>query len=291
MPGPLANLVLERANAPGTAATINLGGAPSGWTGFVAAVGNGGTAYYFISDGVQSEWGHATVAAGAINTLTRGVIGNTQSTAARLNFTGAVDVWCSLPAERTPFFDGADATLPMGGRRLAALGAGTAAGDAPRLDQVGWRALQTTVVSASASGVGFTLPAGFARFRVEFNSLTPGAASSLLLRYSADGATYYAGASDYGWAAADIKLAGVAATGGASSAIELAPTSAGNLAGWVEFETINSKATLFDCFVTGTLTRRCGTGYGTFTAPITTAGLAFAGSNIAAGRLRLLGGF
>lgn len=78
MPGPLANLVLERANAPGTAATFNLGGAPSGWIGFVAGIGNGATAYYYMSDGVQAEWGYGTVTAGALNSLTRNVIGNTQ---------------------------------------------------------------------------------------------------------------------------------------------------------------------------------------------------------------------
>lgn len=212
MPGPLANLVLERANAPGTAATFNLGGAPSGWVGFVAAIGNGATAYYFISDGVQAEWGHGTVTAGALNSLARNVIGNTQGTTQRLNFTGAVDVWCEVPAERTPLFDAANTMLPMGGRRLAGLGAAAAGSDAARLDQVGWRVLANTVFDSQQAAVVFSLPP-LERYRLEWSNLTPVAPGGLYLRYSLDGGnTFRAGATDYG-------NAGTVARGGAVAAL------------------------------------------------------------------------
>ena len=133
MAGPLANLVLETANAPGTAATFNLGGAPSGWRGFAATFGTGTTVFYFMSDGVQAEWGTGTVTAGSLNTLSRGVAGNTQGTTQRLNFTGAVQVWNAVPAGWQAHFDVSGGTLPMGGRRLAGLGAGTAADEGARL--------------------------------------------------------------------------------------------------------------------------------------------------------------
>lgn len=206
MPGPLANLVLERANAPGTAATFNLGGAPSGWVGFVAGIGNGATAYYYMSDGVQAEWGHGVVTAGAINTLARNVIGNSQGTTARLNFTGAVDVWCEVPAERTPFFDSANTTLPMGGRRLAGLGAGTAGDDGARLDQLGRRKVaEVTVASAQVSAI-FSLPAGLNRFVLEWEDLVLSASGNLGLQFSVDnGATFRGGTSDYAWLLRDAR--------------------------------------------------------------------------------------
>lgn len=197
--GPLGNNVLETANAPGTAATINLGGAPSGWTGFVAAFGTGRTVFYFITDGVQSEWGTGLVTAGSLNTLSRGVAGNTQGTTQRLNFTGAVQVYNAIPAEWQPFFDVSNGTLPMGGRRLSGLGAGTSGDDGARLDQVAWRVLGNVFVASAQGAIGFSLP-NVLRFRLEWEELAPAqqVAAGLYLRYSYDGgATYFADPSAY----------------------------------------------------------------------------------------------
>lgn len=294
MPGPLANLVLERANAPGTAATFNLGGAPSGWIGFVAGVGNGAAAYYYLSDGVQAEWGHGVVTAGALNTLARNVIGNSQGTTQRLNFTGAVDVWCEVPAERTPFFDAANAALPMGGRRLTGLGAGAAADEAPRLEQVAWRTLTTAYVGSQVAGVAFNLPPAFTRFRIEFNSAFALAAGQFFLWFSVDGgATYRQSNGDYTVTYADIMPSGT--TGGTVSTTyaPLSPVSVYNFFGAVDLETINNKSFQFDVSSPngGQPFRRIGAGFATFGPGINNVLIGVTATAISAGRFRLLGGF
>lgn len=93
----LADYVVETASNPGTG-TVFLAGAPTGRRSFMAALGAGG-AYYYITDGVQAEWGSGTVVAGTPNTLSRDtVLGNTAGTTAKLNFTGTVTVYNALPA-------------------------------------------------------------------------------------------------------------------------------------------------------------------------------------------------
>ena len=65
------NFVVQSANAPGTAATINLIAPATGYRSFVAALGTGQTAFYFMSDGSQAEWGYGVVTAGTPDTLAR----------------------------------------------------------------------------------------------------------------------------------------------------------------------------------------------------------------------------
>lgn len=293
MPGPLANLVLERANAPGTAASVNVAGAPSGWIGLVAGVGNGGTLYYFISDGVQSEWGHGTVTAGAINSFTRNVIGNTQGTIARLNFTGAVDVWCEVPAERTPFYDTANATLPMGGRRLAGLGAATLADDGARLDQVGHRRVaEVTVTSAQVSAI-FSLPAGLNRFALQWDDLVLSASGNLGLQFSVDGgATFRGGASDYSWVLRDARGASGSGDYGANGGVLYLGL---NTAAAQFGEAIFTRSRLVlsrNVAAQGSpavYSATHGGGSGTFAGTASHVALVGTGANIAAGRIRLLG--
>ncbi len=223
MPGPIGNLVLETANAPGTAATFNLGGAPSGWRGFVAAFGTGAVVFYFMTDGVQAEWGTGTVTAGSLNTLTRGVAGNSQGTNQRLNFTGAVQVYNSIPAEWQPFFDVSNGTLPMGGRRLSGLAAATDGADGARLDQVGWRVVGNTLFTTSQSAVVFSLPP-LIRFRLEWADFAPVAPGGLYLRYSFDGAaTFRAAATDYNTAGSVVKSGVVASLPAQGSFAVLSP--------------------------------------------------------------------
>lgn len=294
MAGPLANLVLETANAPGTAATFNLGGAPSGWRGFAATFGTGTTVFYFISDGVQAEWGTGTVTAGSLNTLSRGVAGNTQGTTQRLNFTGVVQVWNAVPAGWQAHFDVAGGTLPMDGRRLAGLGAATASDEGTRLDQVGWVHLGVNYVSDPVALVAFTLPARYVRYRLEFTSCFPAANGPLVMRFSTDGgASYLSGTTDYVVAAADIRATGVSPAGAATTYAELSPSTAANLHGMVEFETINNKAFRFDVASPNPATpfRRSGTGYASFGPGINAVMLGAAGTTVAGGRFRLLGGF
>nr|WP_314074417.1 hypothetical protein [uncultured Roseococcus sp.] len=93
-------LVHEMANAPGTNVTFNLAGPIDGRRSFAMAFPSGAPALYVITDGRQSEWGLGTFTAGSPNTLSRTtVFGNSANTTARLNFTGAVDVYNSVPAE------------------------------------------------------------------------------------------------------------------------------------------------------------------------------------------------
>lgn len=94
-------MVHETANAPGTNVTFNLAGAiNSSRRSFAMAFSSGAPCYYVMTDGVQSEWGLGTFTAGASNQLSRATVyGNSANTTARLNFTGAVDVYNALPGE------------------------------------------------------------------------------------------------------------------------------------------------------------------------------------------------
>lgn len=103
----LADYVLETASAPGTAATVNLAGAPGGRVTFASIFPAGGTpVFYFITDGAQAEWAIGTFTAGSPNTLTRpGTVHNTAGTTSRLNFAGTVQVYNEVPAQWAAFFN------------------------------------------------------------------------------------------------------------------------------------------------------------------------------------------
>lgn len=102
----LKNQVYETANAPGTNATINLLGAPSNRQSFVQAFGNGARCYYAIDDGSKSEIGIGTITSGSPNTLSRDtVLWTSTGGTSRLNFTGAVGVYNTIPAERAIYYD------------------------------------------------------------------------------------------------------------------------------------------------------------------------------------------
>lgn len=97
----LANFVQETANAPGTAATINLGGAAAGRLPFIPTFASGSVVFYGMDDGTLAEMGIGTVTAGSPNTLARTtVLWNSAGTTARMNFLGSVRVYCAVPAER-----------------------------------------------------------------------------------------------------------------------------------------------------------------------------------------------
>ena len=104
----LANFVQETANAPGTTATINLGGAAAGRLPFVPTFASGSTVFYGMDDGTQAEMGIGTVTSGSPNTLARNtVLWNTAGTTARMNFLGTVRVYCAVPSERSVYTNGA----------------------------------------------------------------------------------------------------------------------------------------------------------------------------------------
>lgn len=291
--GPVGNNVLETANAPGTASTINLGGAPSGWTGFVAAFGTGKTVFYFITDGVQSEWGTGTVTAGSLNTLSRGVAGNSQGTAQRLNFTGAVQVYSAIPAEWQPFFDASNGTLPMGGRRLATLGAGVAPEDGARLDQVAWRRLGNVVIAAPQVSAIFSLPPALSRFRLEWSGLRPDTSAGLGLVFSMDnGASFRGGATDYDWVIAETR--GGSAGNYFANGFFMLQVGLGNAAynfGSAEFTAYrqtfsqNQSAT----GAPAVLSASFGSGVSRFSGAATHVALLFGGANMAEGQIGFSG--
>ncbi|MCA6304543.1 MAG: hypothetical protein IM628_06960 [Phenylobacterium sp.] len=93
------DLVRETANAPGTG-TLTLGGAPTGYRSFSSAVGVGNSCYFIIRDSTQWEVCDGTLTAST--TLTRDtVIRNSAGTTAKINFTGAVDVYHGATAEKS----------------------------------------------------------------------------------------------------------------------------------------------------------------------------------------------
>lgn len=104
----IQDFVLETANAPGTTASVDLLGAPTGRRTWLSAFSSGAAVCYFLDDGAQAEWGEGTVTSGSPNTLSRDtVVGNTAGGTTRLNFAGSVRVYCALPAEKSLYLNGA----------------------------------------------------------------------------------------------------------------------------------------------------------------------------------------
>lgn len=96
----LTNFVFETSNNPGTGAFI-LNGNPGDRRSFAMGFPNGGQVFYFADDGVMTEWGVGTLTIGNPNVLARTtIIGSNSGSLAPINFTGSVDIYNSLPAER-----------------------------------------------------------------------------------------------------------------------------------------------------------------------------------------------
>ncbi len=99
----LRSFILETVAAPGTSAFTLLGGA-FGRRAFngTGAFASGSTVYYVADNNAgawEEGWGVASTGS-PNNTLTRNVLANSLGTTAKINFTGAVDVFCALPASR-----------------------------------------------------------------------------------------------------------------------------------------------------------------------------------------------
>ena len=93
-----ADRVKETTTTTGTG-TINLGGAASGYQGFVAGVGTGNTCYYVIAAGTEWEVGLGTVTDAAPDTLSRTTVLSSSNAGALVNFSaGTKDVFCVAPA-------------------------------------------------------------------------------------------------------------------------------------------------------------------------------------------------
>lgn len=99
--------VKETSTTTGTG-TLNLAGAVSGFVTFVAGIGNTNTTYYAIHEQgtANFEIGIGTVTDATPDTLARTtVLNNSLGTTAKINFSGTLDVFCTMPASKTVYLD------------------------------------------------------------------------------------------------------------------------------------------------------------------------------------------
>ena len=99
--------VKETSTTTGTG-TLNLAGASSGFVTFVAGIGNSNTTYYAIHEQGTNNWevGIGTVTDAATDTLARTtVLNNSVGSTAKINFSGTLDVFCTMPASKTVYLD------------------------------------------------------------------------------------------------------------------------------------------------------------------------------------------
>lgn len=107
MAGLLKDSVVENSNSPGVG-TVQLAGAIGGpFVTFATRFSSGDKVFYGISDEAsQREIGIGTFTAGTPNTLARDVVkSNTSGTTSKLNFTGLVYVYCTLPGDNALYID------------------------------------------------------------------------------------------------------------------------------------------------------------------------------------------
>ena len=122
----LNDRVKETTTSTGTG-TVNLAGAETGFETFVAGIGNSNTTYYCIAHQSADEFevGIGTVTDASPDTLSRTTIISSSNSDSAVNFSaGTKDVFCTLPASKTVFFDessgssdvaiGSRGTNPMG---------------------------------------------------------------------------------------------------------------------------------------------------------------------------------
>jgi len=99
--------VKETSTTTGTG-TLNLAGATVGFVTFVAGIGNSNTTYYAIHEQgtANFEIGIGTVTDATPDTLARTtVLNNSLGTTAKINFSGTLDVFCTMPASKTVYLD------------------------------------------------------------------------------------------------------------------------------------------------------------------------------------------
>ena len=103
----LNDRVKETSTTTGTG-TLNLAGAVTGFVTFVSGIGNSNTTYYAINAQGTSNWevGIGTVTDSTPDTLARDtVLSNSLGTTAKINFSGTLDVFCTMPASKSVYLD------------------------------------------------------------------------------------------------------------------------------------------------------------------------------------------
>ena len=99
--------VKETSTTTGTG-TLDLAGAVSGFVTFVAGIGNSNTTYYAIHEQGTANWevGIGTVTDATPDTLARTtVLNNSLGSTAKINFSGTLDVFCTMPASKSVYLD------------------------------------------------------------------------------------------------------------------------------------------------------------------------------------------
>ena len=103
----LNDRVKETSTTTGTG-TLNLAGASVGFVTFVAGIGNSNTTYYAINAQGTSTWevGIGTVTDATPDTLARDtVLSNSLGNTSKINFSGTLDVFCTMPASKSVYLD------------------------------------------------------------------------------------------------------------------------------------------------------------------------------------------
>lgn len=187
------------------------------------------------------------------------------------------------------FYDGTSFRIIAPDARIA----GVVDQIADAVDQIGWRQVSSTGWAAPVSGVIFTLPSENLRYRVEFQDVVPSAAAQLYIRFSVDGgATYLAGATDYGFATLESNTTTTGASGGSGGYMPVTPSTSSAVFGEIEFSPgPGGKVGLWrtQSYAAGpVLTSSSGS---FFCSPSGTAShilIGFAGGNLSSGAARLL---
>ena len=99
--------VKETSTTTGTG-TLDLAGVVTGFVTFVSGIGNSNTTYYAIHEQGTNNWevGIGTVTDATPDTLARTtVLNNSLGTTAKINFSGTLDVFCTMPASKTVYLD------------------------------------------------------------------------------------------------------------------------------------------------------------------------------------------
>ena len=99
--------VKEESTTTGTG-TLTLSGAVAGFETFSSAIGNTNTTYYAIHEQgtANFEIGIGTVTDATPDTLARTtVLNNSLGTTAKINFSGTLDVFCTMPASKSVYLD------------------------------------------------------------------------------------------------------------------------------------------------------------------------------------------
>ena len=99
--------VKETSTTTGTG-TLDLAGVVTGFVTFVAGIGNSNTTYYAINAQGTSNWevGIGTVTDATPDTLARDtVLSNSLGNTSKINFSGTLDVFCTMPASKSVYLD------------------------------------------------------------------------------------------------------------------------------------------------------------------------------------------